>query len=761
MSDAEKPGGLAERLPAAVTKIFRPERLLAQGGYGDVWLAYQVALNRPVALKVLQADAVTDPEELKRFQAEARIAASLSHPNIVIVLDHGVDDGVPWIAYEYVKGRSLRDIADDGPVSWPVALDATRQAARALACAHEAGVLHRDIKPENVLEAARAHYKVTDFGIAKWTGQGRAKTQTGALMGSPSYISPEQILNQPLTPACDIYGLGCMLFELLTGELPFPGHKMADVLNAHLNRPAPRVSAVKPGLPPQLDPLVARALEKDPAARYASAAEFREALDLFIGSSDALQLPDISKELGDGGRPAREIPVPAAAVRAFADPARPSRPVALPGASGVTRVAGSAASRARATPALVLGAFALLGLVGFAVHRARAPATGNPASSATRTPRIARVELEPDGLTVSLDAPGGPVRQKFAPRAEYPRALEFQLPDAQGGVASATLTTDAVAAELLAELDAVPRLLAALPPDDWLRKLGHERKKLDEATLRDRVAAGLPAPLIRLWKLAAVYGGGVLGARALPLETSARLLERVDMFADLTLRLRGFQLPAPVGLEGAYAPQWWPYFDATPPPARAIPCDIDPGMPIGADARALLQELHAAPSVGGMQLPAYMVCAQRDYAGRPIARDRAQAQLGKLVRDWAEMGILTASSFDMNRVRVEEVMPFRHRLTVSLPAHDGPAWISASLRPRLLATLRITLNGQVAIRLAQREAVDLARAGGITLYHAIDARALRAGPNELLVEGVSLNASADEPPWTGFDSLAIGLGKTH
>jgi tetratricopeptide (TPR) repeat protein len=268
-----------EVFPPGLKKLFQPVRLIARGGYGAVWQAIQRNLDRPVAVKVLHASAVPDAVQLVRFQNEARITATLSHPNIVILLDYDLAGGTPWIAYEYIAGRSLRDRLATGPVPWPAVVEIGRQVASALETAHGLGVLHRDIKPDNILESESNLYKVADFGIALWRVGDSRLTASGTILGTPEYLSPDQILDRPPGPESDVYALGATLYELLTGRPPFVAAKPTDLLTQKLTKDPPRPRLRRGHFPDQLADILLKALARDRTASFASAAEFRGALD--------------------------------------------------------------------------------------------------------------------------------------------------------------------------------------------------------------------------------------------------------------------------------------------------------------------------------------------------------------------------------------------------------------------------------------------------------------------------------------------------
>jgi hypothetical protein len=247
---------------------FEQKRLIASGGFGSVHLARQLALDRPVAIKLLDPARLADSDEVARFLNEAKVTATLNHPGIVVLIDHDVEDGQPWIAYEYVPGRTLRAILDAGPLPVPRALAAVRQVAEALQAAHERGVIHRDIKPQNILEVEEGRYKVADFGIAKWSS-GSVQTQAGLILGTPAYLAPEQVVGEVATARSDLYALGIVLHELLAGRPPFGSEVSA--LRDHLTTPPPPIP--RADVPREVQGLVHRLLAKAPADRPETAGE--------------------------------------------------------------------------------------------------------------------------------------------------------------------------------------------------------------------------------------------------------------------------------------------------------------------------------------------------------------------------------------------------------------------------------------------------------------------------------------------------------
>ena len=253
------------------------QRRLGTGGMADVWLAEDIELSRPVAVKVLHERFAQDAQFVERFRREAAAAAGLMHPNVVGVFDRGEVDGTYYIAMEYVEGSSLKDLIDRG-LNVPQAVEITRQILAAEKFAHEHGIVHRDIKPQNVIVDPAGRVRVLDFGIAR-AGASEI-TQTGSVMGTAQYLSPEQAQGLDVAPSSDLYSTGVVLYEMLTGRVPFDGDSAVSIaLKQVSEQPAPP-SALNPAVPPALDAVVLRALAKDPANRFVSAEEFSRALDL-------------------------------------------------------------------------------------------------------------------------------------------------------------------------------------------------------------------------------------------------------------------------------------------------------------------------------------------------------------------------------------------------------------------------------------------------------------------------------------------------
>jgi serine/threonine-protein kinase len=248
---------------------------------GEVFLAHDAVLARQVAIKVLHRSLAGDQAFVDRFRREARAAASLSHPNIVAVYDWGSVDGIYYMVMEYVRGRSARDLlnAQGSHRLQPAqAGEVVRQTLLALEHAHRQGIVHRDVKPENVLVTVDGVVKVADFGLARAFADGRA-TQTGAVQGTVQYLSPEQIRGEPADPRSDLYALGVVTYELLTGRLPFTGETAMSIAYKHLSNRVPAPSSTVPQIPDVLDGFVLSATDRDRELRPESAAEMRRDLE--------------------------------------------------------------------------------------------------------------------------------------------------------------------------------------------------------------------------------------------------------------------------------------------------------------------------------------------------------------------------------------------------------------------------------------------------------------------------------------------------
>ena len=260
---------------------------LGAGGMGEVFLAEDVRLGRKVAFKILPAAVTGNPERLRRFEQEARAVASLNHPNIVTLHALGEAEGIHFLTMELVEGRTLADLILPGGMPIDEALAVAVPLADALAAVHERHITHRDLKPRNVMMADDGRVKVLDFGLAKLRAEAaEEETQTsgpettvGRLLGTPAYMSPEQVQGRPVDARSDIFAFGAVLYEMVTGRLPFGGVSPADMLSAIL-RDAPRPTAtLNPEVPAGVERIIGRCLEKDPRRRYQSAVDLRNDLE--------------------------------------------------------------------------------------------------------------------------------------------------------------------------------------------------------------------------------------------------------------------------------------------------------------------------------------------------------------------------------------------------------------------------------------------------------------------------------------------------
>lgn len=250
---------------------------LGSGGMAEVWSATDERLERTVAVKFLAPQLSEDPEFLVRFFSEAQAVARISHPNVVQVLDFGEHSGAPYLVMEYVSGGPLTDRTGE-PWSVDEASDLIGKAALGAGAAHALGIVHRDIKPGNVLLSEDGSAKLADFGIAA-SARSERLTATGAAIGSPHYISPEQASGRDATPASDVYSLGILIYELLTGRRPFEGDNITAIAIAHVEQDPVPPRALVPEIGPETDALVLRCLAKDPDARYADGNELAAALE--------------------------------------------------------------------------------------------------------------------------------------------------------------------------------------------------------------------------------------------------------------------------------------------------------------------------------------------------------------------------------------------------------------------------------------------------------------------------------------------------
>jgi serine/threonine protein kinase len=253
---------------------------LGTGGMATVYKAFQPKLERWVAVKVLDPTYISDDSEvLARFRREAKAIALLRHPNILTVYDYGEEEGLAFIVMEYVEAGTLKDQLRGEPFSWERAVALSIGVGRALAFAHGRGIIHRDVKPANILLPSQDWPLLADFGLVKLQQSRRALTQAGMILGTPDYTSPEQALGEPTDHRADIYALGVVLFEMVTGRLPYRAEKAFDVLLMHINDPLPRPRDLVPDIPNKLENIIVKALSKSPEERYPAMQDMLDSLE--------------------------------------------------------------------------------------------------------------------------------------------------------------------------------------------------------------------------------------------------------------------------------------------------------------------------------------------------------------------------------------------------------------------------------------------------------------------------------------------------
>jgi serine/threonine-protein kinase len=329
---------LLQRFQALLEGRYAIERELGRGGMATVYLARDLRHGRTVAIKLLQPE-ITTSLTAERFLREIQITAKLQHPNILGLFDSGAEDGLCYYVMPHVEGESLRDrLLWEKQLGVETAVDVAIEVCSALAYAHSRGVVHRDIKPENILFSA-GHAIVADFGIARAVSEGqRTITAVGIPLGTPPYMSPEQAQGlDNIDHRSDLYALGCMLFEMVAGRPPFVGVSIGKVIQQHLQSPPPLVREFRPDAPATLDPILGKALVKDPGGRYQTAEEMLGALRL-VAAAETLErsVPGSSTR----ETPAAAAPAPGLGAPAAAAPASQRRLIILLGITAALAVAG-------------------------------------------------------------------------------------------------------------------------------------------------------------------------------------------------------------------------------------------------------------------------------------------------------------------------------------------------------------------------------------------------------------------------------------
>jgi eukaryotic-like serine/threonine-protein kinase len=388
---------------------------IAVGGMGEVWAATDTVLDRTVAVKLLNPGLSQESDFVERFRAEARHTAALQHPNIATVFDYGEDDGTAYLVMELVPGQPLSQIiADRAPLSAQETVAILIQAATALAAAHEGGVVHRDVKPANIMVTPDGTAKLTDFGISRAVDS-VPLTQTGQVLGTAQYLSPEQALGQSATAASDIYALGVVGYEMLTGERPFDTGSVVSTALAHVNQPPPPLPET---VPQGLADVISAAMAKAPADRPANAAEMAHALGMpsaaFASTAPVLPVPASISPATSGPSPTQVMPprtrVMPTPTRTMPGPAArkrrgPLAPLGLAGSLAWLRRPQPPGANGR-RPVWRLGAAAaVLGVTAFV---ALSQASGNDATKTPTTPATATISQASTPSTSATTPPVTP-----------------------------------------------------------------------------------------------------------------------------------------------------------------------------------------------------------------------------------------------------------------------------------------------------------------------------------------------------------------
>lgn len=341
---------LAEPRPDILDDRYEIGTLIGRGGMGDVHRAVDHRLGREVAVKFLRGDLAAQPSVRDRFEEEARSAARLTHPNVVLVLDSGEHERCPYLVMECLPGPSLYDEMVRGPLDPDRVRSIGLDVLAGLGAAHELGIVHRDVKPANILLTDDGRAKLADFGIAKST-EGLDHTMVGQVLGTPAYLAPERLAGKPATPSADLYALGVVLYEALCGEPPFVGDTPLAVAHAVATTQPVPLAERSPGLDPRLSEAIDHAMVKDPTQRVQTAAEMVAYLE-GQGASAATQLVPAATNVIDGAEPTRVVDV--AETATVAEPSRAAR-----GTGGASSARTWWATRPRELRMLMVAAVAL------------------------------------------------------------------------------------------------------------------------------------------------------------------------------------------------------------------------------------------------------------------------------------------------------------------------------------------------------------------------------------------------------------------
>ncbi len=375
--------------------------LIGQGGMATVYKGYQPDIDRFVAIKVLPPHPGHDPNFGDRFRLEARTIAQLQHPHILPMHDYGTDGDILYLVTPYLDGGSLKDLIDEsGPMPLDQAESILRQIASALDYAHRRGVIHRDVKPDNVLLDSEGNAMLADFGIVKILEGDTGLTATGGVLGTPAYMAPEQSQGEAITAQADIYSLGVIVYEMITGQQPYQADTPMQVMLKHITEPVPRISEASESLPPAVEPVIMRVLAKDPKERYESAAEFAQQFLRAVNDNTQDYLPTAT---ASSTREAVANPTGKrteiasdnfqTVVDAAPTPSQPLSPAVVPTQTIVTTQGGSM------NTAVIVGGMAIIALLAvivvlLVVNNTQRPEADNP-PAATLVPATGAPTLPP------------------------------------------------------------------------------------------------------------------------------------------------------------------------------------------------------------------------------------------------------------------------------------------------------------------------------------------------------------------------------
>jgi hypothetical protein len=517
-------------LPIGTTLAgYRIDGVLGQGGMGTVYEATQLSLDRVVALKLLAAHLSNDMAFRARFRREGQVQARLEHPHVVTVYEAGETEQGLFIAMRLVRGRTLKEMINDRELDVPRTLKILAPVAEALDEAHGLGLIHRDIKPQNVLVGRRDHSFLADFGLTKGPTEA-SLTKTGHFVGTFDYISPEQINGQPASAASDVYSLASVLYECLTGTVPFPRQVEAAILYAHVSEPPPRPTESRPELPPELDDVIGRAMAKDPGTRQASASELIGDVEQTFGTR-AQSTAEPVRPVVVPAPPAAEPPAPGGApVSADRTAAGPTAPAPQPAAPRPCGPRPAPARRSAASlPLLGAGALVLVVAGGFLIGKATA---GDDEAPPTGADTVSAGDL-------SVQAPPGWSEASQPADILGLRRAATILPGGTEGGGSVTVGTSTATGPAL-----LPKGLVKTAPDPTAVELG-DLKALRYSTLKP----GNGESDLRLY-VAPFTGGVAAVACPLPEEEARSFVTHCDRIAG-SLELRKGE-PIPLGPDNDY-----------------------------------------------------------------------------------------------------------------------------------------------------------------------------------------------------------------